>query len=119
MKSEYCGNNLFLNPTYVNCPMWSLRPYYSLFTIQTELLAGPTLPHDCIDGSINQSLLNGQEAILVGCKESPEKIYKLKWNNIATLEWVLLKQKLKYPRSNAVAMFIPDILTHCKILNNL
>ena len=71
------------------------------------------MPHDCIDGSINQSLLNGQEAILVGCKESPEKIYKLKWNNKATLEWVLMKQKLKYPRSNVVAMLIPDALTRC------
>ena len=77
------------------------------------------MPHDCIDGSITQSLSNGQEAILVGCEQSPEKIYKLKWNNKATLEWLLMKQKLKYPRSNAVAMFIPDILTHCKRLNNL
>ena len=77
-------------------------------------ITGPTLPHDCIDGSITQSLSNGQEAILVGCEQSPEKIYKLKWNNKATLEWKLMKQKLKYPRSNAVAMFIPDILTHCK-----
>ena len=72
------------------------------------------MPHDCIDGSITQSLSNGQEAILVGCEQSPEKIYKLKWNNKGTLEWVLMKQKLKYPRSNAVAMLILDgLLTHC------
>ena len=57
---------------------------------------------------------NGQEAILVGCRENPEKIYKLKWSIQANLEWVLMKQKLKYPRSNAVAMLISDALTHCK-----
>ena len=58
---------------------------------------------------------NGQEAILVGCEENPEKIYKLRWStNGTTLEWVLMKQKLKYPRSNAVAMLISDALTHCK-----
>ena len=58
---------------------------------------------------------NGKEAILVGCNENPEKIFKLKWSsNETTLEWVLMKQKLKYPRSNAVAMLIPDtVSTHC------
>ena len=57
---------------------------------------------------------NGQEAILVGCRENPEKIYKLKWSIHANLEWVLMKQQLKYPRSNAVAMLISDALTYCK-----
>ena len=58
---------------------------------------------------------NGQEAILVGCEENPEKIYKLRWSNGTMMEWVLMKQKLKYPRSNVVAMLIPDtLLTHCK-----
>ena len=56
---------------------------------------------------------NGREAILVGCEENPERIYKLRWNNGTTLEWVLMRQKLKYPRSNAVAMLIPDVLTYC------
>ena len=56
---------------------------------------------------------NGQGAILVGCEENPEKIYKLIWNDGISLEWVLMKQKLKYPRSNAVAMLIPDVLTLC------
>ena len=57
---------------------------------------------------------NGREAILVGCDENSEKIYKLRWSNETTLEWVLMKQMLKYPRSNAVAMLIPDALTHCR-----
>ena len=58
---------------------------------------------------------NGQEAILVGCEENPEKIYKLRWStNGTTLEWVLMKQLLHYPRSNTVAMLISDALTHCK-----
>ena len=56
---------------------------------------------------------NGREAILVGCAENPEKIYKLRWSNGTTLEWVLMKQKLKYPRNNAVAMLIPNALTQC------
>ena len=75
-------------------------------------IIGPKLPQNCIDGSMVSSS-NGQEAILVGCAENPEKIYKLRWSNGTTLEWVLMKQKLKYPRSNAVAMLIPDVLTHC------
>ena len=57
---------------------------------------------------------NVQEAILVGCDPNPEKIYKLRWSNGITLEWELMKQKLQYPRSNVVAMFIPDALTHCR-----
>ena len=56
---------------------------------------------------------NGKEAILVGCTENPEKIYKLRWNNETTMEWVLMRQKLKYPRTNAVAMLIPNALTQC------
>ena len=56
---------------------------------------------------------NGKEAILVGCEENPEKIYKLRWSIQANLEWVLMKQQLKYPRSNAVAMLIPNALTQC------
>ena len=71
------------------------------------------MPQKCIDGSMVSSS-NGQEAFLVGCKENPERIYKLRWSNDGTtLEWVLMGQTLKYPRSNAVAMLIPDVLTHC------
>ena len=56
---------------------------------------------------------NGKEAILVGCTENSEKMYKLRWSNENTMEWVLMKQKLKYPRTNAVAMLIPNALTQC------
>ena len=76
-------------------------------------IIGPKLPQECIDGSMVSSS-NGREAILVGCEENPEKIYKLRWSNGTTLEWVLMKQKLKYPRSNVVAILIPDALTHCR-----
>ena len=85
---------------------------YYLMNFSYHFFKGPTLPQNCIDGSMVSSS-NGREAILVGCKENPEKIYKLQWNDKATLEWVLMKQKLKFPRSNAVAMLIPDVLTHC------
>ena len=79
---------------------------------QLSFITGPTLPHRCIDGSMVSSS-NGQEAILVSCAESPERIYKFRWSDEITLEWVLMKQELKYPRSNAVAMLIPDALTEC------
>ena len=75
-------------------------------------ITGPKLPQHCIDGSMVSSL-NGKEAILVGCKENPEKIYRLRWSNENILEWILMRQKLKYPRSNGVAMLIPDALTYC------
>ena len=85
--------------------------------ILTELLryvsiTGPALPQNCIDGSMVSSS-NGQEAILVGCAENPERLYQLRWSNETSLEWVLMKQMLKYPRSNAVAMLIPNALTQC------
>ena len=76
------------------------------------MITGPTLPHNCIDGSMVTSS-NGKEVILVGCTENPEKIYKLRWSNETTMEWVLMRQKLKYPRTNAVAMLIPNALTQC------
>ena len=72
------------------------------------------MPQKCIDGSLVSSS-NAQEAFLVGCEVNPEKIYKLRWSNDeTTLEWVLMRQTLKYPKSNVVAMLIPDSLTHCK-----
>ena len=57
---------------------------------------------------------NGREAILVGCEQNPEKIFKLRWENESSLEWVLMKQELKYPKTGTIAMLIPDELTNCK-----
>ena len=99
----------------------------SLFTQPNSLkkdhlssVIGPKLPHACIDGSMVSSS-NGQESFLVGCEENSEKIYKLRWShdlwsNVTTLEWLLMKQKLKYPKHQAVAMLIPDELTQCTYL---
>ena len=78
----------------------------------SKSITGPILPQICTDGSLVSSS-NGQEAILVGCNENQEKIHKLRWSNGTNLEWVLMRQKMKYPRSNAVAMLIPDALTRC------
>ena len=87
-----------------------LHPYLGK---SITFFAGPTLPQNCVDGSMVSSS-NGREVILVGCQQNPEKIFRTKWTNGTTLEWVLMKQELKYPRSNAVAMLIPDtLLTHC------
>ena len=89
--------------------------------------AGPKLPsilgpngyHQdeyCVGGSM-VTLPGGTEAVLTGCsgKEGPSKpspgyIYKLTWRD-DQLIWVKLPQKLKHPRSFAIAMLIPDSMT--------
>ena len=56
----------------------------------------------------------GNEAVLVGCEggNSIDKIFKIIWEG-EQLKWVTLPQKLKYPRTSAVAMLIPDSMTNC------
>ena len=59
---------------------------------------------------------SSNEAILFGCKDENDKIndkiYKLFWQG-EHLQWLTLPQKLKYPRTSAVAMWIHDSLTSC------
>ena len=61
---------------------------------------------------------DGKGVILLGCDEESdikyetENIYRLMWKG-SELEWVIMNQKLKYPRWNLVAMLIPDELTNC------
>ena len=56
------------------------------------------------------------EAILFGCSDENDKIsdniYKLIWQG-EHLQWLTLPQKLKYPRTHAVAMWIPNSFTSC------
>ena len=43
------------------------------------------------------------------------EIYQLSWNYGGNLEWHTMTQTLKYKRSVAVAMAIPDEWTNCTI----
>ena len=69
------------------------------------------------------TLSSGTEAVLVGCcgsiipigipcGKTTEKIFKLTWYE-ENLKWEELPQKLKHPRTAAVAMLIPDSKTVC------
>ena len=60
-------------------------------------------------------LPSGNEVILLGCENdtsATDSIYKITWQG-EDLQWEILPQKLKYPRSNAIAMLIPDSMTEC------
>ena len=73
-------------------------------------IAGPRLPQGCIGGSM-ATLPNSNEAVLIGCndgnKNGLEKIFKIFWQD-DDLVWEILPQELKYPRTEAIAMFVPD-----------
>ena len=80
-----------------------------------SIFAGPQLPLKCLGGSMITSTSNN-EAILVGCKDENDvqagKTYKLTWQG-EHLQWLTLPQKLKYPRTRTVAMWIPNSFTSC------
>ena len=58
---------------------------------------------------------NGQEAILLGCSDYRERLYKVYWNE-GNLEWTKMTQTIRYPRSNGpIAIFIPDEINTCKL----
>lgn len=57
---------------------------------------------------------NGQGVVLLGCtdKSSRYNIYQL-IQKMGKLQWEQMNQTLKYPRSKAVSMLIPDELATC------
>ena len=58
---------------------------------------------------------NGQEAILLGCQNNQERLYKVYWNK-GNLVWTIMTQTMKYPRTDwPIAMFIPDEINTCKL----
>ena len=66
---------------------------------------------------------DGKNAILIGCYECEgcdvpisDKIFELKEIG-ENLVWEEMKQKIQHPRTNAVAMLIPDELTNCTTKN--
>ena len=62
------------------------------------------------------TLPNGNEAVLIGCnggnKDGLAKIFKISWQG-DDLEWETTSQELKYPRNQAIAMFVPDVHAEC------
>ena len=57
---------------------------------------------------------NGQGAIMLGCSRNPEQLYEMKWDfDGASLQWSVMKQNLKYPKYETVAMLIPEEFTNC------
>ena len=55
-------------------------------------------------------LPNGQGAILLGCDNNSPEIYQLTWDG-NDLIWRAMPNKLKNPRGNTVAMWIPEGFT--------
>ena len=74
---------------------------------------GPDLPEPCSYSSIvTYEDSQGQKVLVTGCDENPEKIYELSGMS-DHLEWRTLTNNFQHPRSNTVAMVIPDEFTHC------
>ena len=62
------------------------------------------------------TLPHGTEVVYVGCNDGDDTtadIFKLIWQG-KHLQWVILPQKMKYPRKDAIAMFVPDSITNCR-----
>ena len=87
---------------YVNCK------YFFYFILN---FLGPKLPHKCAYPTMVTSP-NGNGIILLGCYEKRDAIYELS-NTNGTFQWLEMTQKLQYPRTETVAMLIPDDLTNC------
>ena len=78
------------------------------------IFPGPQLPRICKFGSMVTEP-RGDEVLYVGCNDENDltaEIFKLSWQG-KNLHWEALPQKLKYPRKDAIAMFIPDSQTTC------
>ena len=83
------------------------------------------MPQACVGGTM-ATLPFGNEprngAVLIGCndgnKNGLEKIFKITWQG-DHLVWETLTQQLKYPRNQAIAMNIPETLTHCTSLSKV
>ena len=66
---------------------------------------------DCVHGRM-VPMPDGYGAILLGCNEAKDTMYKLLWNG-NELEWTTMEQKLKHPRSETIIMYIPNEMTTC------
>ena len=67
---------------------------------------------NCEDG-LMVPMPDGYGAILLGCSQAKDAMYKLFWNGNDELEWITMEQKLKHPRSYSVVMYVPNEMTTC------
>ena len=74
-------------------------------------ILGPDLPESCYQGDMT-ALADGS-AVLVGCNQIGHRFFRIFWNEDNELEWVEMKQKLRYSRYVLVSMLIPDEMTTC------
>ena len=75
---------------------------------------GPDLPNPCsYSSAVVQETSEGEVVLVMGCNENPEKIYQLSDMPGGQLKWGTLSLELEHPRSNLVAMMIPDEFAHC------
>ena len=87
--------------------LWDLNPKHGW-------IKGPSLLEPC-SGSSMVSSPNGQGVIVLGCREHSQSLYQLyKDERSGMLSWRKMIQKLKYPRSDTVAMLVPDEIVTCK-----
>ena len=82
-----------------------------LLVLLVFIFSGPELPHNCAHPTVITSP-GGQGVILLGCYEKRDAIYELSIKN-ETFQWTEMKQKLQYPRTETITMFIPDEMTKC------
>ena len=90
------------------------------------MFLGPEIHSKGCYGASMVTLPGGNEAVIIGCEDFISKgwdsktgyggrpfIIKLTFQG-QHLKWVLLAQSLRYIRTEAIAMMIPDSMTDCK-----
>ena len=76
-------------------------------------IKGPSLLEPCSGSSMVLSP-NGEGVIVLGCREHSQSFYQLYKDRSGMLSWRKMIQKLKYPRSDTVAMLVPDEIVSCE-----
>ena len=86
-----------------------------LWFFSFTLFLGPDIPESCNSPSMVQSP-DGNGIILVGCYNQYSEVSNALYEMTTIgkdLRWRLMPQKLTFPKSNNVAMLIPDELVTC------
>ena len=116
-KKGIWSKKIFVKLIYLISRVFFVLDFFNFSGPLCNWISGPPLPHKCFRPTMIPTP-DGEGVILLGCDEESdikyetENIYRLMWKG-SELEWVIMNQKLKYPRWNLVAMLIPDELTNC------
>ena len=78
---------------------------------------GPEMPRACSSHAVVKTP-NSEGIIVLGCGEGggvsdSSDLFKLEWKDETTLEWSTMTQKLKYPRFENAAMYVPNHMVNC------